>query len=82
MRSVLCITASSIAFAPSAHIKRAIEIDPKWAAPHYNLALVYRSQQKQDSLAELEAAVLLDPNNVSVVAGLAEEYFTRQQFRQ
>lgn len=62
--------------------KRAIEIDPKWAAPHYNLALVYRSQQKQESLAELEAAVLLDPNNVNVVGGLAEEYFTRQQFKQ
>jgi tetratricopeptide (TPR) repeat protein len=62
--------------------KRAIEIDPKWAAPHYNLALVYRSQQKQESLAELEAAAALDPNNVNVVAALAEEYFTRQQFKQ
>jgi tetratricopeptide (TPR) repeat protein len=62
--------------------KRAIEIDPKWAAPHYNLALVYRSQQKQESLAELEAAAALDPNNVNLVAAVAEEYFTRQQFKQ
>jgi len=62
--------------------KRAIEIDSKWAAPHYNLALVYRSQQKQESLAELEAAASLDRNNVSVIAALAEEYFTRQQFKQ
>jgi tetratricopeptide (TPR) repeat protein/uncharacterized caspase-like protein len=62
--------------------KRAIELDAKWAAPHYNLALLYRSQQKQESLAELEAAAALDPNNVNLVAALAEEYFTRQQFKQ
>ncbi len=62
--------------------KRAIELDARWAAPHYNLALLYRSQQKQESLAELEAAAALDPNNVNLVAALAEEHFTRQQFKQ
>jgi tetratricopeptide (TPR) repeat protein len=70
------------AFRAERAFKRAIEIDPKWAAPHYNLALLDRSQQKQEALAELEAAASLDPNNVNVVAGLAEEYFTRQQFKQ
>ncbi|HSB11488.1 MAG TPA: tetratricopeptide repeat protein [Blastocatellia bacterium] len=62
--------------------KRAIELDSKWAAPHYNLALLYRSQQNLASLEELEAAAALDPNNVYLVAALGEEYFTRQQFKQ
>ena len=30
--------------------KRASELDSKWAAPHYNLALLYRSQQNQAAL--------------------------------
>jgi tetratricopeptide (TPR) repeat protein len=62
--------------------KRASEIDSKWAAPHYNLALLYRSQQNPSALAELETAATLDPNNVSLVAALGEEYFTRQQFKE
>ena len=62
--------------------KRAIELDAKWAAPHYNLALLYRSQQNQDSLSELEAAAALDGKNVNLVAVLGEEYFTRQQWKQ
>jgi len=62
--------------------KRAIDLDGKWAAPHYNLALLYRSQQNQDSLSELEAAATLDEKNVNLVAALGEEYFTRQQWKQ
>jgi tetratricopeptide (TPR) repeat protein len=62
--------------------KRAIELDSKWAAPHYNLALLYRSQQNQAALAELEAAAALDQTNVSIASGLAEEYFLRQQWKQ
>jgi tetratricopeptide (TPR) repeat protein/uncharacterized caspase-like protein len=62
--------------------KRAIELDGKWAAPHYNLALLYRSQQNQVSLSEFEAAAALDQNSVSLVAALGEEYFTRQQWAQ
>ena len=62
--------------------KRAIELDAKWAAPHYNLALLYRSQQNQESLSELEAAAALEKNNVVLVAALGEEYFTRQQWKQ
>lgn len=62
--------------------KRAIELDGNWAAPHYNLALLYRSQQNQDSLAQLEAAAALDDKNVNLVAALGEEYFTRQQWKQ
>jgi tetratricopeptide (TPR) repeat protein len=62
--------------------KRAIELDAKWAAPHYNLALLYRGQQNQASLAELEAAASLDSSNVNLLAALAEEYFTREQWKQ
>src|SRR5207248_9492418 len=35
------------AFRAERAFKRAIELDAKWAAPHYNLALLYRSQQNQ-----------------------------------
>ena len=62
--------------------KRAIELDGKWAAPHYNLALLYRSQQNQDSLSEFEAAAAADEKNVNLVAALGEEYFARQQWKQ
>jgi len=62
--------------------KRAIELDSKWAAPHYNLALLYRSRQNQAALAELEAAAALDQTNVSIASALAEEYFVRQQWKQ
>lgn len=61
---------------------RAIDLDSKWAAPHYNLALLYRSQQNQASLAEFEAAAALDPTNVNLLAALGDEYFARLQFKQ
>ena len=62
--------------------KRAIDLDSKWAAPHYNLALLYRTQQNQAALVELETAVALDQGNISMAAALGEEYFTRQQWKQ
>lgn len=62
--------------------KRAIELDSKWAAPHYNLALLYRSQSNQAALTELEAAASLDSSNPALLAALGEEYFTRQQWKQ
>jgi len=62
--------------------KRAIEVDSKWAAPHYNLATLYRSQQNQAALTEFEAAAALDSSNVSLLFALGDEYFTRQQWKQ
>ena len=62
--------------------KRASEIDSKWAAPHYNLALLYRSQQNQAALAEFEAAASSDQSNVNLIAALGDEYFTRQQWKE
>ncbi|HWO02801.1 MAG TPA: caspase family protein [Blastocatellia bacterium] len=61
--------------------KRAIELDPKWAAPHYNLALLYRGQQNEQALVELESAAALDPANVSLVVALGDEYFAREQWQ-
>lgn len=62
--------------------KRASEIDPNWAAPHYNLALLYQSQKNQAALAEFEAAASRDQSNVNVLIALGDEYFTRQQWKQ
>jgi tetratricopeptide (TPR) repeat protein len=62
--------------------KRASELDPKWAAPHYNLALLYRSQQNPAALGEFEAAASNDRGNVNVLAALGDEYFTHQQWKQ
>lgn len=62
--------------------KRASEIDSKWAAPHYNLALLYRGQQNQAALTEFEAAASNDQTNLSLLAALGDEYFTRQQWKQ
>jgi tetratricopeptide (TPR) repeat protein len=62
--------------------KRAIELDGKWAAPHFNLALLYRGQQNPDSLSEFEAAAALDEKNLNLTTALGEEYFTRQQWKQ
>ncbi len=62
--------------------KRATEIDSKWAAPHYNLALLYQNQQNQAALGEFEAAASNDQTNVFLLSALGEEYFTRQQWQQ
>ncbi|MEN3334964.1 MAG: hypothetical protein V7641_4329 [Blastocatellia bacterium] len=60
--------------------KRAVEIDPNWAAPHYNLALLYRSQQNDGALAELEQAAALDARNETMQLALGDEYFAKQQW--
>ncbi|MEK6301158.1 MAG: caspase family protein [Acidobacteriota bacterium] len=60
--------------------KRAVELNPKWAAPHYNLALVYRGQQNEQALAELESAAALDSSNSALLVALGDECFARQQW--
>lgn len=62
--------------------KRACEIDSKWAAPHYNLATLYRSQQNPAALAEFEAAASRDQSNVQLMVALGDEYFGRQEWKQ
>ncbi|HXG92980.1 MAG TPA: caspase family protein [Blastocatellia bacterium] len=61
--------------------KRAIELNRNWAAPHYNLALLYRSQRNPSALDEFERAAQLDPANAAIAAALGDECFTRQQWQ-
>jgi len=61
--------------------KRAIELDPKLAAAHYNLALVYRGSQNDQAVTQLELAAASDPDNVVLVSALGDEYFTRKDFK-
>jgi tetratricopeptide (TPR) repeat protein len=67
-------------FSAERAFKRAIEMEPNWAAPHYNLALLYRSQQNENALAELEQAAALDAKNAALLVALGDEYFARQQW--
>jgi tetratricopeptide (TPR) repeat protein len=62
--------------------KRASEIDSKWAAPHYNLAQLYRNQQNPAALPEFEAAASNDQSNANLLIALGDEYFARQQWKQ
>jgi tetratricopeptide (TPR) repeat protein len=62
--------------------KRAIELEPGFAAAHYNLAMVYRAAQNEAAVAELEQAAELDPANASLLAALGDELFSRQKWQQ
>jgi Flp pilus assembly protein TadD len=62
--------------------KRSIDLDPKWAAPHYNLALLYKSQKGENVLDHLSRAAELDPSNPALQAALGDEHFERQQWQQ
>jgi tetratricopeptide (TPR) repeat protein/uncharacterized caspase-like protein len=62
--------------------RRAIELNPNWAAPHYNLALLYKSRKNPDALQLLESASRLDPTNAAILAALGDEYFGKEQWRQ
>ncbi len=61
--------------------KRAIEADPRWATPHYNLALLYRDRKTGDALTEFESAASLDQTNPAILTALGDEYFSREQWQ-
>ncbi len=61
--------------------KRAIELDGKYAAPHYNLALLYRTQKSEAAIEELARASALDSQNLAILTTLGDEYFARQQWQ-
>ncbi len=61
--------------------KRAIDIDPAWAAPHYNLALIYRNQKNDAVIDELAAAARLAPHSAEMATALGDEYFNREQWQ-
>lgn len=60
--------------------KRAIESDPNWATPHYNLAVVLKSRHNEESMAEFERAAALAPSNWSLLTALGDEYFARENW--
>ncbi|HJQ68142.1 MAG TPA: tetratricopeptide repeat protein [Blastocatellia bacterium] len=62
--------------------RRAIEIDPNWAAPQYNLALLYKAKKSTDAFQLLESAARLDPTNAAILATLGDEYFGKEQWPQ
>jgi Tfp pilus assembly protein PilF len=52
------------AAAAEAHLRRAVELDPSRVEPHALLAEMFKSQDRiPDRLAELEAALRLDPQS-------------------
>jgi tetratricopeptide (TPR) repeat protein len=57
------------------HLKRAIELEPNWDSPHYNLALLYRTEKKEGVQAELEQAARLNPSNPAIITALGDECF-------
>ncbi|HEV8484262.1 MAG TPA: caspase family protein [Blastocatellia bacterium] len=59
--------------------KRAIDLNSNWAPPHYNLAMLYRSQKKE-AIGELERAAVIDASNTSVLSALADEYFSKEKW--
>jgi tetratricopeptide (TPR) repeat protein len=61
--------------------KRAIEIDNLWAAPHYNLALLYRSQKNDAALEEFTLAAQLAPASAVFLAALGDEFFNREMWQ-
>ncbi|HWP45244.1 MAG TPA: tetratricopeptide repeat protein, partial [Blastocatellia bacterium] len=62
--------------------KRAIDLDPGWASPHYNLALLYKSQKREEALEHLSRAAALDASNPHLHLALGDEHFERQQWQQ
>jgi tetratricopeptide (TPR) repeat protein len=60
--------------------RRAIQLDQKWIAPRYNLALLLKKQGRSEALAELEQAAELDPKDLAVLIALGDEYLARQMW--
>lgn len=61
--------------------KRAIEIDPSWHAPHYNLGLLYRSQSNEAATEALARAADLAKDNIIVLTAFGDECMSRQQWQ-
>ena len=59
--------------------KRAIDLDSNWSSPHYNLAILYKSEKKE-ATGELERAAELEPSNISILSTLADEYFSKERW--
>jgi tetratricopeptide (TPR) repeat protein len=61
--------------------KRSIDLDPKWASPHYNLALLYKSAKRENVIEHLSRAAELDPSNPRIQTALGDEHFESGQWQ-
>jgi tetratricopeptide (TPR) repeat protein len=62
--------------------KNACEMEQTFAAPHYNLGLLYRSQKNEAALAEFEKAAELDGKNYAPQLAVGDEYFAQNKWQQ
>ncbi|MBI3651385.1 MAG: caspase family protein [Acidobacteria bacterium] len=62
--------------------KNASELDANYAAPHYNLGLLYRAQKNDAALAEFEKAAALDAKNAAIFIAIGDEYFAQNKWPQ
>jgi Flp pilus assembly protein TadD len=61
--------------------RNALELKADWAAPHYNLGLLFRAQKKAEALAEFEQAANLDTKTVGLFMALGDEYFSLSKWQ-
>jgi tetratricopeptide (TPR) repeat protein/uncharacterized caspase-like protein len=61
--------------------RNAIELKADWAAPHYNLGLLFRAQKKAEALEAFEQAAKLDSKTVALFIALGDEYFSLSKWQ-
>jgi uncharacterized caspase-like protein/Flp pilus assembly protein TadD len=62
--------------------KNAIEMEPSWFAPHYNLGLLYRAQKNEAAQAAFERAAALNEKSVAAWLALGDEHFSQNHWQQ
>ena len=62
--------------------KNAIEMEPNWFAPHYNLGLLYRAQKNETAMAAFEKATALNEKSVAAWLALGDEHFSQNRWQQ
>lgn len=62
---------------------RAIELDPKLAAPHSGLGSIYRALGRyEEAIAEYQKAIDLDPQSAYLYHGLGNVYYTLGRYKE
>jgi len=61
--------------------KRAIELDADWHVPHYNLGLLYRSQNNEAAIESLARAAEIAKDDVNILTTFGDECLNRQQWQ-
>src|SRR5262249_34289378 len=62
--------------------KNAIEMEPNWFAPHYNLGLLYRAQKNEAALAAFERAAASNEKSMAAWLALGDEHFSQNHWQQ